>query len=132
RFRRVTFDQTARDPELIRGGLLRQGSVLTVTSYATRTSPVIRGKWIMSNILGVAPPPPLPAVPALKENRTGLAALSMRERMAQHRDNPVCSGCHKLMDPVGFSLENYDAIGRWRNAEEGKPIDSAGGLPDGS
>lgn len=128
RFRRVTFPEGS-----VRGGLLRQGSVLTVTSYATRTSPVIRGKWILDNVLGVPPPPPPPDVPALKEN-TGSSAksLSIRERMAQHRDNPACSGCHQLMDPVGFSLENYDAVGRWRSVEEGKPIDVAGSLPDGS
>ncbi len=128
RFRRVTFDDDS-----LRGGLLRQGSVLTVTSYANRTSPVIRGKWILSNILGLAPPPPpSKGVPPLKENRSGLQALSMRERMAEHRANPACSGCHQLMDPVGFSLENYDAVGRWRTAEEGKPIDASGSLPDGS
>jgi hypothetical protein len=126
RFRRITFGEDS-----VRGGLLRQGSILTVTSYATRTSPVIRGKWILDNILGLPPPPPPPAVPALKENTIG-KFLSMRERMAQHRANPACSGCHQLMDPVGFSLENYDAVGRWRTAEEGKPIDAAGSLPDGS
>ena len=127
RFRRVEFDGTNG-----RGGLLRQGSVLTVTSYATRTSPVIRGKWILDNILGVPPPPPPPAVPPLKENEAGIGkALSVRERLALHRANMPCAGCHKLMDPVGFSLENYDAVGRWRDMEEGKPIDSSGGLPDG-
>jgi hypothetical protein len=106
--------------------------VLTVTSYATRTSPVIRGKWILSNILGVPPPPPPAVVPALKENGGIGKSVSMRERMAQHRDNPACSGCHRLMDPVGFSLENYDAVGRWRTTDDGLPIDAAGGLPDGS
>jgi cytochrome c551/c552 len=127
RFRRITFPENG-----VRGGLLRQGSVLTVTSYATRTSPVIRGKWILDNILGVPTPPPPPNVPALKEN-TGIGkALSMRERLAEHRNNPACSGCHQLMDPIGFSLENYDAVGRWRAVDEGKPIDVAGGLPDGS
>jgi hypothetical protein len=127
RFRRVTFDKDS-----VRGGLLRQGSILTVTSYATRTSPVIRGKWILENILGVAPPPPPASVPALKENGILGKALSMRERIAQHRANPACSGCHQLMDPVGFSLENYDAVGRWRTVDETKPVDAAGGLPDGS
>jgi len=127
RFRRVTFGDDG-----VRGGLLRQGSILTVTSYATRTSPVIRGKWILSNILGIPPPPPPPVVPSLKENGGIGKTLSMRERMAEHRANPACSGCHKLMDPVGFSLENYDALGRWRTVEEGKPIDASGGLPDGS
>jgi hypothetical protein len=127
RFRRVTFG-----PQDMRGGLLRQGSILTVTSYATRTSPVIRGKWILSNILGVPPPPPPGAVPTLKEGAAAGNATSMRERMAEHRANPACAGCHKLMDPVGFTLENYDAVGRWRTAEDGKPIDASGGLPDGS
>jgi Protein of unknown function (DUF1592)/Protein of unknown function (DUF1588)/Protein of unknown function (DUF1585)/Protein of unknown function (DUF1587)/Protein of unknown function (DUF1595) len=126
RFRRVTFDNGER------GGLLRQGSVLAVTSYATRTSPVIRGKWILANILGTPPPPPPLFVPPLKEMSGEGRILSMRERMAQHRDNPACSGCHKLMDPIGFSFENYDAVGRWRKAEDGKPIDAGGSLPDGS
>jgi hypothetical protein len=128
RFRRVTFD----DNDSARGGLLRHGSILTVTSYATRTSPVIRGKWILTNILGVPPPPAPPFVPSLKEHNGVGNNLSMRERMAEHRANPACSGCHKLMDPVGFSLENYDAVGRWRTMEETKPIDASGGLPDGS
>jgi mono/diheme cytochrome c family protein len=127
RFRRVSFG-----PDAVRGGLLRQGSILTVTSYPTRTSPVIRGKWILANILGVPPPPPPGAVPTLKEGAAAGAAVSMRERMAQHRANPACAGCHRLMDPVGFTFENYDAVGRWRTAEDGKPIDASGGLPDGS
>jgi hypothetical protein len=93
---------------------------------------VLRGKWILANILGLAPPPPPPGVPALKETAGIGKTLSMRERMAQHRADPACAGCHKLMDPVGFSLENYDAVGRWRTTEDGKPIDAAGGLPDGS
>jgi hypothetical protein len=114
-----------------RGGLLRHGSVLTVTSYATRTSPVIRGKWILENILGTPPPPPLPDVPALADN-TVSSSLSVRERLAMHRANAVCAGCHNLMDPAGFALENFDAVGRWRAQEEGRPIDSTGGLPDGS
>jgi mono/diheme cytochrome c family protein len=126
RFRRVTFEQDGG-----RGGLLRQGSVLTVTSYATRTSPVVRGKWILDNILGVPPPPPPPAVPPLKENTGEGKALSVRERLALHRANQPCAGCHRLMDPVGFSLENYDAVGRWRAIDEGASIDVSGGLPDG-
>src|SRR5213079_3300527 len=126
RFRRVALD---KDSE--RGGLLRQGSILTVTSYATRTSPVIRGKWILANLLGTPPPPPLPNVPALKDN-TVSATLSVRQRLAEHRANVACAGCHSLMDPVGFALENFDAIGRWRTFEEGVPIDASGGLPDGS
>ena len=127
RFRRVDLSESEH-----RGGLLAQGSILTVTSYANRTSPVIRGKWVLANILGVAPPPPPPGVPALKETAGVEKPVSMRERMAQHRANPACAGCHALMDPIGFSLENYDAIGRWRTHESGKPIDAAGGLPDGS
>lgn len=126
RFRRVAL---GKDSE--RGGLLRQGSVLTVTSYATRTSPVIRGKWVLENFVGTPPPPPAPDVPALKDN-TVAATLSVRERLAEHRANPACASCHNFMDPVGFSLENFDAIGRWRTLEEGLPVDASGGLPDGS
>ena len=123
RFRRVELGESAH-----RGGLLTQGSILTVTSYADRTSPVIRGKWILGNILGVAPPPPPSKVPPLKETAGVEKAVSMRERMAQHRADPACAGCHALMDPVGFSMENYDAVGRWRTDESGQPIDAAGGL----
>jgi len=110
---------------------LRQASVLTVTSYATRTSPVIRGNWILENLLGTPAPPPPNNVPALKDNSVD-QNLPLRDRLAQHRSDPNCSGCHKLMDPVGFSLENFDAIGRWRELDAGHPIDSTGGLPDGS
>ena len=126
RFRRIPVGEGGE-----RGGLLRQGSILTVTSYATRTSPVIRGKWILENLLGTPPPPPPANVPALKDN-TVSSSLSVRERLAEHRRNIACAGCHKLMDPVGFSLENFDAVGRWRTFEEGRPIDATGGLPDGS
>ena len=125
-FRRITLGEDSR-----RGGLLRQASILTVTSYATRTSPVIRGKWILENILGVPPPPPLPDVPALKDNTVD-GNLSVRRRLAEHRTNAICAGCHNLMDPVGLSLEKFDAIGRWRAVEEGAPIDASGSLPDGS
>jgi mono/diheme cytochrome c family protein len=125
-FRRVTFD--ANSP---RGGLLGQGSILTVTSYADRTSPVIRGKWILTNIVGLPPPPPPPNVPPLKDNGSTGKLLTMRDRMAAHRSVQPCAGCHSLMDPVGFSLENYDAVGRWRTTDEDTPIDASGGLPDG-
>ena len=127
RFRRVDLDENSH-----RGGLLRQGSILTVTSYADRTSPVIRGKWILGNLMGVAPPPPPNGVPKLTEVHGVEQPVSMRERMSQHRADPVCAGCHKLMDPAGFAMENYDAVGRWRTHENGKPIDASGGLPDGS
>ena len=126
RFRRV-----ALEPESHRGGLLRHGSILTVTSYATRTSPVIRGKWILENLVGTPPPPPPPNVSALEDNFIS-ASLPVRERLAQHRANAACASCHDFMDPVGFALENFDALGRWRTTEEGKPVDAAGGLPDGS
>ncbi|MBI1895557.1 MAG: DUF1592 domain-containing protein, partial [Acidobacteria bacterium] len=127
RFRRITFGENS-----VRGGLLRQGGILTVTSYATRTSPVLRGNWVLGNLLGMPPPPPPPSVPALKEKSAAGKPLTMRERMAQHRANPVCASCHRVMDPVGFSFENYDAVGRWRTREEAAPIDASGGLPDGS
>ena len=127
RFRRVTLG-----PESVRGGLLGQGSILTVTSYPTRTSPVLRGKWILENILGTPPPAPPPDVPPLPESATGGQVLSMRERMAQHRRNAACATCHAQMDPVGLSLEHFDAVGRWRTrGEAGTAIDASGALPDG-
>ncbi|HEY8748697.1 MAG TPA: DUF1592 domain-containing protein, partial [Tepidisphaeraceae bacterium] len=126
RFRRVELGADSQ-----RGGLLRQGSILTVTSYATRTSPVIRGKWILENLMGIVPTPPPPNVPALKED-TISESLPVRQRLVLHRANAACAGCHKLTDPVGFSLENFDAIGRWRTSEQGTPVDATGGLPDGS
>jgi hypothetical protein len=102
-----------------------------VTSYATRTSPVLRGKWVLENILGSPPPPPPANVPTLKEN-TVAASLPIRERLAEHRASASCAGCHRLIDPVGFPLEQFDAVGRWRTQDEGRPVDAAGGLPDGS
>ena len=128
RFRRVTFDGDGA-----RGGLLRQGSILTATSYPTRTSPVIRGKWILDNLLGIPPPPPPPNVPALQDKKTGAhRAMAMRERLGEHRANPMCASCHRLMDPIGFALENYDAIGRWRTTDANAPIDASGTLFDGT
>ena len=125
-FRRVALDEQAR------GGLLGHGSILTVTSYANRTSPVNRGKWVLENILGTPPPPPPPDVPDL-ETAAGGQALSMRAAMEQHRANPVCASCHRLMDPLGLALENFDAIGRWRDRSETRgAIDATGELPDGT
>jgi mono/diheme cytochrome c family protein len=113
-----------------RGGLLTQASVLTVSSYATRTSPVLRGKWILENLLNAAPPPPPPDVPNLDEAKIGQSA-SMRVQLEEHRKNPTCASCHARMDPLGFGLENFDAVGQWRT-EDGKfPIDASGTLPDG-
>jgi hypothetical protein len=126
RFRRVALGSNRE-----RGGLLRHGSVLTVTSYATRTSPVLRGKWVLENFLGTPPPPPPDDVGSLDGN-TVSAGLPIRERLAAHRSNAACAGCHRLIDPVGFPLEQFDAVGRWRTHDEGRPVDAAGGLPDGS
>ena len=125
RFRRVDLGNSPR------GGLLTQGSILTVTSYATRTSPVIRGKWILSNILGTPPAPPPAELPPLKNTNASGKVLTGRERIAQHRANPACASCHNLMDPVGFAFENYDAVGRWRTKDEGDPVDASGVLPNG-
>ncbi len=121
-FRRVTITDPARR------GLLGQGSVLTVSSYANRTSPVLRGKWILTNILGTPPPAPPPNVPPFNEMASG----TVRERMVQHRSNPACSGCHSVMDPVGFAMESFDAVGHWRTKDNGAPIDASGMLPDGT
>ena len=125
RFRPVAMNEARR-------GLLGHGSILTVTSYATRTSPVLRGKWLLENILGAPPPLPPPNVPDLEETGDAETPRSMRERMEQHRANPVCASCHTRMDPLGFALENFDAIGKWRTAEAGAPIDASGTLPDGA
>jgi mono/diheme cytochrome c family protein len=126
-FRRVRLTDERRR------GLLGHGSILTVTSYAHRTSPVLRGKWVLENLLGTPPPPPPADVPALVETADDGAELSMREAMARHRANPACAGCHAPMDPIGFALENYDAVGRWRAATAaGELIDASGTLPGGS
>ena len=125
-FRKVALPSTSE-----RGGILRHGSILTVTSYATRTSPTIRGNWILENVIGTPPPPPPPNVPALKDKQD-MAGKSLRERLAMHRSDAACASCHNLMDPVGFSLDNYDALGRWRRFDDGQPLDTAGIMPDGS
>jgi hypothetical protein len=114
-----------------RRGLLGQGSILTVTSYPNRTSPVERGKWILTNLLGVPPTPPPPNVPSLNDSDDG-KPRSVRERMERHRADPVCAGCHKVMDPIGFSLENFDAVGHWRTSDQGVTIDPSGVLFDGA
>lgn len=126
-FRRVDLEDDAR------AGLLGKASILTVTSYAHRTSPVVRGKWLLENVLGTPPPPPPPDVPALSENEDKNARpLSVRERMELHRSNPVCASCHKVMDPLGFALENFDGIGRYRSINvAGDPIDTSGTLANG-
>ena len=128
RFRRVTF--AADDPT--RGGLLGHGSLMTVTSYPNRTSPVLRGKFVLENLLGAPPPEPPPNVPTLEEKAEDGRTLTMREAMVQHRENPACRVCHAPMDPIGFSLENYDAVGGWRPTFAGEVIDASGVLPDGS
>ena len=127
----TTFRRVSLDPKLRRGGLLGQASILTVTSYNNRTSVVMRGKWILENILAAPPPPPPPDIPALNDAKNG-KLLSVREQMEMHRANPVCASCHNKMDPLGFSLENYDAVGAWRTSFAGKPIDASAVLPDGT
>jgi hypothetical protein len=126
-FRRVEVN----DPT--RRGLLGQASILTVTSYPNRTAPTIRGKWVLEQILGTPPPPPPPNVPSLKDDAS-TKNLTMRQRMELHRSNPTCAVCHRMMDPLGFSLENFDGLGRWRDSTGAGtgPIDSSGVLPDGT
>lgn len=114
-----------------RGGLMGMPAVLTVSSYPYRTSPVLRGTWVMDAILGTPPPPPPADVPPLEEIAAGAPPKSVRERLTQHRANPVCASCHSRIDPIGFALENYDAIGRWRDEDGGKPVDNSGEMPDG-
>ena len=115
------------------GGCSAQGSILAVTSHADRTSPVVRGKWMLENLLGTPPPPPPPNVPALEENaKRRKPPRRCANRWSEHRANPVCASCHKLMDPIGFALENFDAVGAWRTREPGGPIDASGQLADGT
>jgi mono/diheme cytochrome c family protein len=126
RFRRVELTDARR------GGLLGQGSVLTITSYPNRTSPVLRGKWLLENILGTPPPPPPPDVPALKDKGANGQRQSVRQRLEEHRRNPVCATCHSQMDPLGFALENFDAVGAWRTEDDGRTtVDATGALPSG-
>ena len=125
-FRRVTHADDRR------AGILGHGSILTVTSYANRTSPVLRGKWILENILGIPPPPPPDNVPPFEEEDPRIQSRTVRERMEQHRKNPVCAACHAKIDPLGFALENFDGVGKWRTTEANHPIDVSGALPDGS
>jgi len=127
-FRRVSFP--ADSP---RGGLLGQGSILTLTSYPTRTSPVLRGKYVLDNLLATPPPPPPADVPALEEDSTSeRATRTLREALSKHRENPPCSGCHAQMDPIGFAFEHFDAVGRWRETDAGLPIEASDRLPDGT
>ena len=125
-FRRVPVTDENRQ------GLLGHGSILTVTSRANRTAPVLRGKWVLDNVLGTPPPPPPPDVPALEESGEDIANLTMRQRMEQHRANPVCASCHSRMDPIGFALDNFNPIGQWRTSENGVPINASGALADGT
>ncbi len=127
-FRRVTWPEGSS-----RAGLLGQGSILTLTSYSTRTSPVLRGKYVLENLLAAPPPPPPPNVPSLKTEASGSGEeLSLREAMVQHRANPACASCHARMDPIGFAMENFDAVGKWRDQDAGKPIDVSSSLPEGT
>ena len=126
RFRRVTL------PNGVRGGLLGHGSLLTVTSYPNRTSPVLRGKWLLENILGTPPPPPPPDVPALKDKSESGEPESIRARLEAHRKDPTCAACHAQMDPLGFALDHFDAVGKWRTTDAGTPVDASGTLPNGS
>jgi hypothetical protein len=123
-FRRVDLTGTPR------AGVLTQGSVLTVSSYSTRTSPVLRGKWVLDNLLNAPPPEPPNDVPSLEDSKIG-KSVTMREQLEEHRKNPTCASCHRRMDPLGFGLENFDAVGAWRTADGTFPIDATGVLPDG-
>ena len=126
RFRRVSLADKNR------GGLLGHGSVLTVTSFPTRTSPVLRGKWVLDNLLGAPPPQPPPDVPALPENRHDTKPVPLRVRLQEHRANPICASCHATMDPIGFALENLDGVGAARTFDSGDRVDPSGELADGT
>jgi hypothetical protein len=126
-FRRVAVTDENRK------GLLGHASILSVTSFATRTAPTVRGRWLLENLMGTPPPPPPPDVPSLQEKKgSDGKPLTMREQMEAHRTNPACASCHRLMDPLGFALENFDATGRWRDKDGNNLIDSSGVLPDGT
>jgi hypothetical protein len=127
-FRRVTY------PDRRRSGLLGHGSILTLTSHANRTSPVLRGKWVMEVLLGTPPPPPPPGIPDLEVTKgsSGGRQITTRERMENHRANPVCSACHQFMDPIGLALDNFDVTGRWRIRENGAELDTRGEFYDGT
>jgi mono/diheme cytochrome c family protein len=127
----TSFRKVMLTPAEHRGGLLGQGAILTVTSYNNRTSVVLRGKWILENLLAAAPPPPPPLVPSLDDAKNG-KTMTVREQMEMHRKNPVCASCHTKMDPLGFSLENYDAVGKWRTGYAGQLVDASAVLPDGT
>jgi hypothetical protein len=126
RFRRVKFSDG------VRGGLLGQASILAVTSYPNRTSVTVRGRYLLANLLGAPPPPPPPDVPALKDAGAEGQPRALRQRMELHRKNAVCASCHQRMDPLGFALENFDALGKWRTESDGAPIDASASLPDGT
>jgi hypothetical protein len=130
----VNFKRVMLAEDSPRRGLLGKGSILTVTALPNRTSPVVRGKWVLQNLLGAPPPDPPPNVPALQENGNQVTkVLSTRERLEQHRANAVCASCHKLMDPIGFALENFDAVGKYRASDENfQPIDNSGTYADGT
>ena len=125
-FRRVSL------PDERRPGILGHSSILTVTSYSTRTSPVVRGKWLLENLLAAPPPPPPDDVPPLEEDTPAVQPTSVRGRLEQHRRNPACASCHARIDPLGFALENFDALGKWRTTEGGTPVDASGVLLDGT
>jgi hypothetical protein len=126
-FRKVTFPEASP-----RGGLLGQGGILLLTSYSTRTSPVLRGKYVLENLLASPPPPPPPDVPSLRTEDSPDKPLTLREAMSLHRASPACANCHARMDPIGFAMENFDAVGQWRDHDQGKPIEVSSSLPDGT